>query len=229
MDLDETHAEPETNVNTKEVSDDEDKVDDWLTGNGTLESPYIISEDDTDLDETHAESETNVDTKEANDNEEKVDDSVECTICSEIFPKQLTLRIFSPPPYSFAQIRRKRAGWKMAKRGWHCISCADGAVRAWLDKTQLDSLTPAQEREMIINSLLNHFGINLNRVNPKLRIADHYKFCRGCLDINAHVEAPGQPCNACQNLRRCEQCGRSSQLARRLWRRNDGTYSCTRC
>jgi hypothetical protein len=101
----------------------------------------------------------------------------------------------------------------------YCLDCADTTARGRLTRNgdQLVNLTPAEQRVLVITHLLDHIKDTCTkphsrRVREVVLLAGYYNFCQGCLDFNAHVEMPGQPCNTCQSLRRCCGCSRSSRL-----------------
>ncbi|KAK3295352.1 uncharacterized protein B0H64DRAFT_395079 [Chaetomium fimeti] len=136
----------------------------------------------------------------------------ECTICKKTVTKWLDL-IILPDGERLTKIGLMLEREKALARKPYCLECADAQVWYWLlvnvDRSRNIRLTPAQWRQRVIYNLETNFGLVKRRVNNRLMMADYFKFCRGCDNINAHVDIPGQPCKACRNRPRCNYCGRN--------------------
>ncbi|KAK4155750.1 hypothetical protein C8A00DRAFT_13225 [Chaetomidium leptoderma] len=166
------------------------------------------------------------DSEESEGAKDEADAGVECTSCDMAIAKPILLSV----PY----VGPKKLKIPRSPKMPYCLDCGIALAKTWLvaegNGKLLESATPAQERELVITSLVDHLiGHKGNNIEEMRLLADHFKFCRGCHDINAHVEAPGQPCDVCRDMRRCRFCDRSRRLVHVRGRTSIGDNVCAYC
>lgn len=103
----------------------------------------------------------------------------------------------------------------------YCLDCSELiARRRVLTLAKSSSLAPEVERTRTIKHLLYR-----SIPSEKMLVADHFKFCRCCLEPTALVETPGDPCDDCRELVRCSSCCR----LRILMYHHQGRLLCLSC
>ncbi|KAH6838494.1 hypothetical protein B0I37DRAFT_387019 [Chaetomium sp. MPI-CAGE-AT-0009] len=160
-----------------------------------------------------------------------LDLKTKCKICKKTVSGWLDLIILPDGEY-LSSIDRMSEEEQCLKRESYCLECADSQVWYWLlvnvDRNGGPRLAKAQWRDRIMYNLEMNFGLGQRKVNDKLMMADYFKYCRGCNDVDAIVKTPGQPCKACRDLERCNYCGRNSKAGVTLVT-TDGVHECKRC
>lgn len=98
----------------------------------------------------------------------------------------------------------------------YCLACAESLVKYWCRNVNRFRLafrecSPESQRDKVA-ALLSNFG----NLKERLFLADHYLFCRGCLDVKARVELPGETCESCRGRPQCASCGRCVRALREV-------------
>ena len=165
------------------------------------------------------------------DSEEEVEDwETECTICNKVVSLWLDL-IIPEEGERLSKIENMSEAERDLARKPYCLECADAQVWYWqlvhVERDPPRRLTTDQWREVTIQNLRNNFGL-LEGVEERLMIADYFKFCRGCNDLNARVETAGVHCRGCRGLERCSVCDRTGDTNVRIIQ-IQGVSKCMKC
>lgn len=165
------------------------------------------------------------------DSEEEVGDSeVDCAYCKQSVSKWLDL-IIPKEGERLSKIERMSEEERDMARKPYCLECANNQVWFWLlvnvEKGNSNRLTKAQWRGLTIDNLWKTFGL-WQGVHERRMIADYYKFCRGCDNLEVLVKTAGDFCPPCTGLKKCSVCDRNERSGTRLVTIH-GVIKCMKC
>ena len=165
------------------------------------------------------------------DSDEEVRElETECTKCNKSVSKWLDL-IMPQEGERLSKVAQMSEEERDLARKPYCLECADAEIWLWLlvnaVKGNIKCLTPAQRRGLTILYLWERFGL-WQGIHERMIIADYYKFCRGCDNLNVLVETPGQLCPPCSAKEKCCICDRTRR-ANIYFVPGDGPKKCNIC
>jgi hypothetical protein len=130
----------------------------------------------------------------------------QCTLCGPTTTPTLRLKA-RPNGIGFD----KPAGGRASIDMHYCLNCSEQMASKFAIDIMMDKSIPLR-RDKVRTKAITHLLDRVLRQNEMGLVADHFGICRCCHNPTALVETPGDPCNSCRHLQRCDACGRFRHL-----------------
>jgi hypothetical protein len=130
----------------------------------------------------------------------------QCTLCGPTITPTLRLEA-CPKGIGF----KRPAGRRASTDTHYCLDCSEQVAREFATDIMMRKSIPLR-RDQVRTKAITHLLNKVLRQNEMVLIADYFGICRCCHNPTALVETPGDPCNSCRHVQRCDTCGRFGHL-----------------